>query len=130
GLLTSIFENRQFDRYTPNFLMTDQRQSISVADKFGYNIAGDDTCDVVCLRRLFHSRSDINGAPVNADCTLRVTLLADNQLAALDPHPATWNNAKLLLKLGVLSPDRPENRIDRAQDPVVPDRLAPLPQGN
>ena len=110
--------------------MTDQRHSTFVVDKFGYNIAGYHTSNVVCFRRFFHSCRDIDGAPVNADCTLSVALLADNHLAAVDPHPETRNYPKLLLKLCVLSPYRPEHCIDRPQDSVVSDRLAPLPQRN
>src|SRR5712671_2505817 len=82
------------------------------------------------FRSFFHSRRNIDRAPIDADCPLGVTLLADDDVAAMDPDPKVGDNCKLLLIIRLLVPDSAENRVNRPQYRVSLDRLAPPPQCN
>ncbi len=82
------------------------------------------------FRSFFHSCRNIDRAPVDADCPLGITLLADDHVAAMDPDPKVRENPKLPLIIHLLVPDGAENRVDRPQYPVSLDRFSPHPQCN
>src|ERR1700757_3429610 len=82
------------------------------------------------LGRFFHSRRYIDRAPVDADGSLGITLLADHDLAAVHPNAKAGYDAELALILALLPSDSSKNCVDRPQDPVPSDRLAPVPQRN
>src|SRR5271170_5364609 len=126
----AIFEDRHLARDPPDFFVTDRTQPLAVVAKRRRDITRYHTGDVMRFRRLFHSRGDIDGAPVDADRALGVALLADHHLAAMDSDPEAWHDAELLLELGALALHRADHRVDRPQDPIVLDGVAPLPQRN
>ena len=46
----------------------------------------------------------------------------------MNPDPELWDDTKLPLKIASLSRHGGKHCIDRAQNLVIPDRLAPIPQ--
>src|SRR5205814_1839432 len=73
---------------------------------------------------------DIDRGAVHPDGALGVSLLADDDLAAMDSDPEGRSDAELLQILAPLPPDRRKDGVDRPQDPVAPQRFAPIPQRN
>jgi len=80
------------------------------------------------LAASFHSRRYIDCPAINADGPLGVALLANHDLAAVDPDAEAGHDTELSLVLALLSPDRSKDCVDRPQDPVSSDRLVPVPQ--
>ena len=54
------------------------------------------------LCRFLHPGRDIDCAAIDADGPLRIALLADHDLAAMDTDPEEWHDAKLLQKIRLL----------------------------
>ena len=106
-----------------------QQPSVALAERLS-DIAGDDAGNVVHLCRLLHPGRDIDCAAIDADGPLRIALLADHDLAAMDPDPEGWHDAKLLQKTRLLAADRRKDGVDHPQDPIVSDGLVPIPQRN
>lgn len=127
-LRSAIFKNGYFGGNTPHFLVANRQQPTVVLAKGFGDISRNNASDVVSFCRFLHSSRDIDRASVDADGPLRIALLADHHLAAMDPDPEGWNDAKLLQKIHLLSADCRKDGIDRPQDPVASNRLTPIPQ--
>src|SRR5207237_10635611 len=94
------------------------------------DIPGNCTCDIVCLCGFLHAGGDIDRGAVHPDGALGVSLLADDDLAAMDSDPDGRSDAELLQILAPLPPDRPNTGVDRPPDPVATHRFATIPQPN
>ena len=100
--------------------MSDRQQpSVPLAERFS-DIAGHDAGNVVHLCRLLHPGRDIDCAAIDADGPLRIALLADHDLAAMDPDPERRNDAELFQIFAPFSPDRRKDGVDGPQDPIAP----------
>src|SRR5713101_5893771 len=88
------------------------------------------TGNAMYFRNFFHSCRNIDSAPIDADRPLGITLLADDDLATMDPDPKVGDNPKSPLIIRLLVPDGAEDRVNRPQYLVSLERLAPHPQRN
>jgi len=84
----------------------------------------------MCFCGFFHSRRNIDRASIDTNCPFGITLFAHNNIAAMDPYPKVGDDPELLSVIGLLVPDCNENRVNRAQYLVCPDRFTPRPQCN
>ena len=78
-------------------------------------------------RCFFHSRCDIDCISIDTDGALGVTLLAHDDIPAMDADPEGWGDAELSMILAMLSPDGGEYPVDGAQDLVAANRRIPIP---
>jgi len=108
--------------------MADRDQPRFFAAQVSGDIPRNCARDIVCLCRFLHAGRDIDRGAVDPDGTLGVALLADHDFAAMDSDPEGRDDAKLLQVLAALSPYRRKDGVNRPQDPVIFDRLAPIPQ--
>src|SRR5262249_35944357 len=99
----------------------------AICQRLGHG-GGDDAADSVISRRLLHARGDIDGIAIDSDRSFAVSLLADDNLAAVDADTELWRDAKRRLISVTLLRDDGEHQVDGAQDRVIADCIVPGPR--
>ena len=105
-VIDTIFEDRDLDGYAFDLFVAERDQPLLAVGKRPCDISGDCTRNIMSFSRFFHSRCDVDRAPVNSNRPLGVALLADHDLAAMHPDAETRDDGELPLIRGLLPPDR------------------------
>src|SRR4029077_1586530 len=108
-------------------LVSDRQNSLLEVVERVYDIARDHACHLMCPRCVLHSRREVDGISIDADGTLCVTLLANDDITAMNADSEGRNDAKLSMILPMLSFDGGEYPVDGAQDLVAANRIVPIP---